>query len=39
MAFWAKSNSEELPNPGLFVIFIIRMEDVTKQILNGVTKT
>ena len=36
--FWAKSNSEELPNPGLFVTFIIRMEDVTKQILNGVTK-
>ena len=36
--FWAKTNSEELPNPGLFVTFIIRMEDVTKQILNGVTK-
>ena len=35
--FWAKNNSEELPNPGLFVTFIIRMEDVTKQILNGVT--
>ena len=36
--FWAKSNSEELPNPGLYVTFITRMEDVTKQILNGVTK-
>src|SRR6187200_1122873 len=36
--FWAKSNSEELPNPGLYVTFIIRMEDVTKQILSGVTK-
>src|SRR5215204_5267324 len=36
--FWAKNNSEELPNPGLYVTFIIRMEDVTKQILNGVTK-
>lgn len=35
--FWANSNSEELPNPGLFVTFIIRIEDVTKQILNGVT--
>src|SRR5204862_97942 len=35
--FWAKSNSEELSNPGLFVTFIIRIEDVTKQILNGVT--
>ena len=37
--FWAKTNSEELPNPGLFVTFIIRIEDVTRQILNGVTKT
>jgi len=37
--FWAKSNGEELPNPGLFVTFIIRIEDVTKQVLNGVTKT
>ena len=35
--FWAKNNSEELPNPGLFVTFIVRIEDVTKQILNGVT--
>lgn len=35
--FWAMSNREELPNPGLFVTFIIRIEDVTKQILNGVT--
>ncbi len=35
--FWAKSNREELPNPGLFVTFIVRIEDVTKQILNGVT--
>src|SRR5215470_436541 len=37
--FWAKNNSEELPNPGLFVTFIVRIEDVTKQVLNGVTKT
>ena len=35
--FWAKSNSEELANPGLFVTFIIRIEDVTNQVLNGVT--
>jgi len=35
--FWAKNNSEELPNPGLFVTFIIRIDDVTKQVLNGVT--
>src|SRR6185436_9956278 len=37
--FWAKSNSEELPNPGLYVTFIVRIEDVTKQILNGATTT
>lgn len=37
--FWAKNNSEELPNPGLFVTFIVGIEDVTKQVLNGVTKT
>ena len=35
--FWAKNNSEELPNPGLFVTFIVRIEDVTKQILFGAT--
>src|SRR5258705_1040492 len=35
--FWAMSNSEELPNPGLFVTFIVRIDDVTKQVLNGVT--
>jgi hypothetical protein len=37
--FWSNSNSEELPNPGLFVTFIIRIEDVTKQILSGVAPT
>ena len=31
------NNGEELPNPGLFVTFIVRIEDVTKQVLNGVT--
>jgi hypothetical protein len=35
--FWAKNNSEELTNPGLFVTFIARIEDVSKQALNGVT--
>jgi hypothetical protein len=35
--FWAKGNSEELPNPGLYVTFIVRIDDVTKQVLNGVT--
>lgn len=35
--FWAMNNKEELPNPGLFVTFIVRIEDVTKEVLNGVT--
>jgi hypothetical protein len=35
--FWAKSNMEELPNPGLFVTFIVRIDDVSKEVLNGVT--
>ncbi len=35
--FWAKNNAEELTNPGLFVTFIVRIEDVSKQALNGVT--
>jgi len=35
--YWAKSFEEELPAEGLFVQFIIRMEDVTDKILLGVT--
>ena len=35
--FWAKNYGEELSNPGLYVTFIVRIEDVTKQVLNGVT--
>ncbi|MBU0486852.1 MAG: S46 family peptidase [Bacteroidetes bacterium] len=31
--FWAKSKEEELPNPGLYVSFLIRIEDVTAQVL------
>ncbi|MEO7982756.1 MAG: S46 family peptidase, partial [Bacteroidota bacterium] len=34
--FWSKNNQEELTNPGLFVTFIVRIEDVSKQALNGV---
>jgi len=37
--FWAKSNAEELSNPGLFVTFIVRIEDATKQVLSGVVPT
>ena len=34
--FWALSLSEELPNPGLTVKFLERMEDVTAVVLKGV---
>ena len=37
--FWAMSFDEELPNEGLFVEFIVRIEDVTTQALAGVTDT
>jgi hypothetical protein len=36
--FWAKNSGEEIPNPTLFVTFIVRIEDVSKQVLAGVTK-
>jgi hypothetical protein len=35
--FWAMNQSEELPNPGLTVTFLKRMEDVTTGVLAGVT--
>ncbi|MEQ1675126.1 MAG: S46 family peptidase [Chitinophagaceae bacterium] len=35
--FWAKNHGEEIPNQGLFVTFIVRIDDVSKQVLNGVT--
>jgi hypothetical protein len=31
--FWAKNYSEEIPNQGMFVTFIVRIEDVSKQVL------
>lgn len=34
--FWAMSQAEELPNPDLEVTFIVRIEDVTAQVLDGV---
>ena len=34
--FWARTRAEELPNKGLTVTFMRRMEDVTKQVLKGV---
>lgn len=35
--FWAMSLDEELPNNGLYVEFIVRIEDVTEAMLAGVT--
>jgi len=35
--FWAMSLDEELPNDGLYVEFIVRIEDVTSQIIKGVS--
>ena len=35
--FWAKNYSEELPAPGMTASFLIRMEDVTKDILGVVS--
>jgi hypothetical protein len=41
--FWAMSREEELPNPTLAVTFLVRIEDVTTQILanvkQGMTET
>lgn len=37
--FWAMNLDEELPNEGLFVEFIVRIEDVTNAVLNGITDT
>ncbi len=37
--FWAKNNGEEIPNPGLFVTFIVRIDDVSKEVLKGVTRS
>lgn len=35
--FWAKNTGEEIPNKGLFVTFIVRIDDVTTAALNGVS--
>jgi len=35
--FWAKNYGEEMTNPGLYVTFIVRIEEVSKSVLNGVT--
>ena len=35
--FWAMSKAEELPNEGLYVTFLVRMEDKTSEVLATVT--
>ncbi|NQV01894.1 MAG: S46 family peptidase, partial [Bacteroidia bacterium] len=35
--YWAQSMDKELPNPGLTVTFLVRMEDATSQVLDSVT--
>ncbi|MBR4228261.1 MAG: S46 family peptidase [Bacteroidales bacterium] len=37
--FWAMNRGEELPNPGLTVSFLERMEDVTSAVLKGYVPT
>ncbi len=34
--FWASSKAEELPNPGLKVRFLVRMDDVTNLVLKNI---
>lgn len=35
--FWAMSHEEELPNPGKTISFLVRMEEVTDEVLADVT--
>ncbi len=35
--FWARTKDEELTNPGLTATFLVRMEDVTDQVLANIT--
>ncbi len=34
--FWAMTRQEELPNPGLTVRFLVRMDDVTERVLSAI---
>lgn len=36
--FWAMNLDQELPNNNLYIEFIVRIEDVTKQVLEGITE-
>lgn len=35
--FWAKTPAYELPNAGLYATFIVRIEDVSTQVLKGIS--
>ncbi len=35
--FWAMNKAEELPNEGLFVSFLVRMDDMTSEVLSVVS--
>jgi hypothetical protein len=37
--FWAMSKKEELPNPGLGVRILVRMDDVTNEVLSQLSDT
>lgn len=37
--FWAKNYGEELTNPTLYATFIVRIDDISKQALNGVASS
>jgi len=36
--FWAMSLKDELPNPGVTASFMVRIEDVTEQVLEGINE-
>ncbi|HNR08358.1 MAG TPA: S46 family peptidase [Saprospiraceae bacterium] len=35
--FWAQTRADEIPNPGLFVTFIVRIDDVSREALRGLS--
>lgn len=37
--FWAMDKSQELPNPGLRATFLVRIEDVSEQVLKGLDES
>ncbi len=37
--FWAASHDEELPNPGLYVRFLVNVEDVTERVTEGLDES